>query len=127
MISNASDRKNLYHHFCNLDQSIFRITIYNDFFLMLYPVLQADLLRGYELDFLIDTGLSLLAGFLIGAERESRGKAADISTHCFVIAGSDFYIFIGACRSKFVIKDSCSACIRNWVPWCGHYFEKRNR
>ena len=36
-------------------------------------------LRGYELDFLIDLGLSLLAGFLIGAERESRGKAAGIS------------------------------------------------
>jgi putative Mg2+ transporter-C (MgtC) family protein len=43
---------------------------------------------GYELDFLIGIGLSLLTGFLIGAERESRGNAAGISTHCFVIAGS---------------------------------------
>jgi uncharacterized membrane protein YhiD involved in acid resistance len=31
---------------------------------------------GYQLDFLIDLGLSLLAGFLIGAERESRGPRA---------------------------------------------------
>lgn len=29
---------------------------------------------GYQLDFLIDIGLLLLAGFLIGAERESRGN-----------------------------------------------------
>ena len=27
---------------------------------------------GYQLDFLIDLGLSLLAGLLIGAERESK-------------------------------------------------------
>jgi putative Mg2+ transporter-C (MgtC) family protein len=53
-------------------------------------------LRGYELDFLIDIGLSLLAGFLIGAERESRGKAAGISTHCFVIAGSMIFTYLSA-------------------------------
>ena len=46
-------------------------------------------LRGYEVDFLVDIGLSLLAGFLIGAERESRGKSAGISTHCFVILKSE--------------------------------------
>jgi uncharacterized membrane protein YhiD involved in acid resistance len=39
-------------------------------------VLQIDFLRGYEPDLLIDFGLVLLAGFLIGAERESRGKPA---------------------------------------------------
>jgi len=38
-----------------------------------------------EIDFAVGMGLSLLAGFLIGAERESRGKAAGIGTHCFVI------------------------------------------
>jgi putative Mg2+ transporter-C (MgtC) family protein len=49
-----------------------------------------DILGGYgnQLDFLIDLGLSLLAGFLIGAERESRGKPAGISTHCLVIGGT---------------------------------------
>ena len=53
-------------------------------------------LKGYELDFLIDIGLSLLAGFLIGAERESRGKAAGISTYCFVIAGSMIFTYLSA-------------------------------
>ena len=43
---------------------------------------------GYQLDFLIDVGISLLAGFLIGAERESRAKPAGISTHCLVIGGT---------------------------------------
>lgn len=59
-------------------------------------MLQADLIRGYELDFLIDIGLSLLAGFLIGAERESRGKPAGISTHCFVIGGSMIFTYLSA-------------------------------
>jgi putative Mg2+ transporter-C (MgtC) family protein len=47
-------------------------------------------------DFLIDLGLSLLAGFLIGAERESRGKPAGISTHCLVIAGTMMFTYISA-------------------------------
>jgi putative Mg2+ transporter-C (MgtC) family protein len=51
---------------------------------------------GYQLDFLIDVGLSLLAGFLIGAERESRGKPAGISTHCLVIAGTMMFTYISA-------------------------------
>ena len=59
-------------------------------------MLDGNLLRGYELDFLIGIGLSLLAGFLIGAERESRGKAAGISTHCFVIAGSMIFTYLSA-------------------------------
>ncbi len=59
-------------------------------------MLPADLLRGYELDFLINIGLSLLAGFLIGAERESRGKPAGISTHCFVIGGSMIFTYLSA-------------------------------
>ena len=37
-----------------------------------------EFFRGYELDFAIDILLSLAAGFIIGAERESRGKAAGI-------------------------------------------------
>ena len=59
-------------------------------------MLPADLLTGYELDFLINIGLSLLAGFLIGAERESRGKPAGISTHCFVIGGSMIFTYLSA-------------------------------
>ena len=52
--------------------------------------------HGYQLDFLIDIGLSLLAGFLIGAERESRGKPAGISTHCLVIGGTMIFTYISA-------------------------------
>jgi putative Mg2+ transporter-C (MgtC) family protein len=51
---------------------------------------------GYQLGFLIDIGLSLLAGFLIGAERESRGKPAGISTHCLVIGGTMIFTYISA-------------------------------
>lgn len=51
---------------------------------------------GYQVDFLIDIGLSLLAGFLIGAERESRGKPAGISTHCLVIGGTMIFTYISA-------------------------------
>jgi putative Mg2+ transporter-C (MgtC) family protein len=51
---------------------------------------------GYQLDFLIDVGLSLLAGFLIGVERESRGKPAGISTHCLVIGGTMMFTYISA-------------------------------
>ena len=59
-------------------------------------MLDGNYLRGYEVDFLVDIGLSLLAGFLIGVERESRGKAAGISTHCFVIAGSMIFTYLSA-------------------------------
>ena len=51
---------------------------------------------GYQDDFLIGIGLSLLAGFLIGAERESRGKPAGISTHCLVIGGTMMFTYISA-------------------------------
>ncbi len=51
---------------------------------------------GYQLDFLIDIGLSLLGGFLIGAERESRGKPAGISTHCLVIGGTMMFTYVSA-------------------------------
>jgi putative Mg2+ transporter-C (MgtC) family protein len=59
-------------------------------------VLQIDFLRGYEPDLLIDFVLVLLAGFIIGVERESRGKPAGISTHCFVIGGSMIFTYLSA-------------------------------
>jgi putative Mg2+ transporter-C (MgtC) family protein len=40
------------------------------------------------MQFLIGLLLSLGIGYIIGAERESRGKDAGISTHILVIAGS---------------------------------------
>ncbi len=59
-------------------------------------MLQIDFLRGYEPDLLIDFLLVLLAGFIIGVERESRGKPAGISTHCFVIGGSMIFTYLSA-------------------------------
>ena len=49
-----------------------------------------------ELDFLINIGLSLLAGVLIGADRELKGKASGIGTHCFVIGGTMFFTYLSA-------------------------------
>ena len=37
--------------------------------------------------------LSLVFGYVIGAERESRGKSAGIATQCLVIAGSMAFCF----------------------------------
>jgi len=50
----------------------------------------------HEIDFLIDIVISLIAGVLIGAERESRGKPAGISTHSFVIGGSMIFTYLSA-------------------------------
>ncbi len=47
-----------------------------------------------EINLLIDLALSLFSGFVIGAERESRGKAAGISTNTLVITGAMAYTFI---------------------------------
>jgi putative Mg2+ transporter-C (MgtC) family protein len=51
---------------------------------------------GYELRFLVDIGIALAAGFAIGAERESRGKPAGISTHCLVIGDAAIFTFLSS-------------------------------
>jgi len=51
---------------------------------------------GYELRFLVDIGIALAAGVAIGIERESRGKAAGISTHCLVIGGAAIFTFLSS-------------------------------
>jgi len=48
-------------------------------------------LSDFEIPFLIRLGAALVAGFLIGAEREARGKPAGISTHSFVIGGAALF------------------------------------
>lgn len=53
-----------------------------------------NILSGHELGYLVRLLVSLLAGFLIGSERVSRGKAAGVSTHFFVIAGSMTFAFV---------------------------------
>jgi len=47
-----------------------------------------------EIEFILDLLLSIALGFAIGAERESRGKDAGISTHSLVIAGAMIFTFM---------------------------------
>jgi putative Mg2+ transporter-C (MgtC) family protein len=47
-----------------------------------------------ELSFLIDLVIAVTLGIIVGAERESRGKDAGISTHTFVIAGAMLFTFM---------------------------------
>lgn len=49
-----------------------------------------------EMTFLIGLGLSLVLGYIIGAERESRGKDAGISTHILVIAGAMLFTLLSS-------------------------------
>ena len=58
----------------------------------------------FELEFCIKLLLSVVAGFLVGYERETRGKDAGISTHILVIAGSMMFTVI----SDFVDPSSRS-------------------
>ena len=51
-------------------------------------MISENIVSGYEMCFLVKLLFCLFAGLMIGSERESRGKAAGISTHTFVIAGS---------------------------------------
>jgi putative Mg2+ transporter-C (MgtC) family protein len=47
-----------------------------------------------ELNFAIRLGVCLVCGIIIGLERESRGKPAGVSTHCFVIGGAMLFTFL---------------------------------
>ena len=51
---------------------------------------------GLQLNFLIDIIFALAAGFVIGAERESRGKPAGISTNSLVIGGAMLFTYLSA-------------------------------
>lgn len=52
------------------------------------------LLDPLETSFIIGLFFSICIGYLIGAERESRGKDAGISTHIFVIAGAMLFTLL---------------------------------
>lgn len=54
-----------------------------------------------EITLLIDLFLSLLAGFVIGVERESRGKDAGVSTHTMVIVGSMLFTYLSSLVDPF--------------------------
>ena len=76
-------------------------------------------LRGLTVHFLVGMGLSFMAGFLIGLERESKGKPAGISTHCFVIGGSMILSYLSAhCDPNSTSRIARSDYNRNWIPWC---------
>jgi len=52
--------------------------------------------RGDELTIAIGFTIAIIGGFLIGVERESRGKSAGISTYILVIAGSMIFTYLSA-------------------------------
>lgn len=49
-----------------------------------------------EMEFISMIVLALMLGFAIGAERESRGKDAGISTHIFVILGAALFSLLSS-------------------------------
>lgn len=49
-----------------------------------------------ELEFVTILVLSVVLGFIVGAERESRGKDAGIGTHILVISGAALFTLISA-------------------------------
>jgi putative Mg2+ transporter-C (MgtC) family protein len=49
---------------------------------------------GYELRILVNFVLCVLAGIIIGKDREAKGKAAGVSTHCLVISGSMLFTML---------------------------------
>lgn len=53
-----------------------------------------EFLLSVEVRFVLDIFLAGLFGFLIGYERELRGKDAGISTHIMVIIGAMMYTFL---------------------------------
>lgn len=55
-----------------------------------------ELFGSLELEFVSMILLSVVLGFAIGAERESRGKDAGISTHVFVILGAALFTFLSS-------------------------------
>ena len=55
---------------------------------------QESFVSGFEVAFVFKLAASLLVGYIIGSERELRGKPAGISTHSYVIAGAMLFTLI---------------------------------
>lgn len=51
-------------------------------------------LTNLNTEFILNILLAVLLGYFIGAERESRGKDAGISTHIFVLTGAMLFTFL---------------------------------
>ncbi len=58
--------------------------------------MQISLFGPNEINLIVDLFLSLIAGFIIGSERESRGKDAGISTHTMVIIGAMLFTYMSS-------------------------------
>lgn len=56
----------------------------------------SELITQNEIRLIAGLLLSMVAGFIIGAERESRGKDAGISTHILVITGAMLFTFMSS-------------------------------
>jgi putative Mg2+ transporter-C (MgtC) family protein len=61
---------------------------------MVWSRMLEKLVTGHEVGLIVRLLLSVVCGFLIGVERESRGKPAGISTHCFVIGGAALFTYL---------------------------------
>lgn len=57
---------------------------------------QESFVSGFELAFVFKLTASLIVGYIIGSERELRGKPSGISTHGYVIAGAMLFWFAAA-------------------------------
>ncbi len=55
-----------------------------------------ELLTPIEMSFLVKITMSLIVSFILGWEREGRGKDAGTSTHFFVIAGAMLFTMAGS-------------------------------
>lgn len=56
----------------------------------------SNLIGPVEMQFVIGLGLSLILGYIVGAEREMRHKDAGISTHIMVISGSMLFTLLSS-------------------------------
>ena len=61
---------------------------------MIDTLLAQSGLEPVSIVFIVDLFLAIAIGYLIGAEREFRGKDAGISTHTFVICGAMLFTFM---------------------------------
>ncbi len=56
--------------------------------------IETILMNPLDLDFLIKIGITLVAAFIVGTERELRRKPAGISTNALVIGGAMIFTFL---------------------------------
>jgi putative Mg2+ transporter-C (MgtC) family protein len=57
-------------------------------------MLERDLFGALEFEFVVAVGLSLIAGYITGLEREMKGKDAGVNTHMVVVMGSMLFTFL---------------------------------